>query len=154
MRFVGEEVPVADTGGLLGLRLEKPDVLHLAQTGLFGVIGLLALLLVLRPMVTRLTALAPAGFALAGSSGGAAGGEYGIPALSAPSGMAALPSPSAAAQAAALSAAQLEDEAMISLSQIEGQMRASSLRKLSDIVGKHPDETLTIMRGWMAQENG
>ena len=48
----------------------------------------------------------------------------------------------------------LEDEAMISLNQIEGQMRASSLRKLSDIVGKHPDETLTIMRGWMAQENG
>ena len=51
-------------------------------------------------------------------------------------------------------AAQLEDEAMISLNQIEGQMRASSLRKLTDIVGKHPDETLTIMRGWMAQENG
>jgi len=54
----------------------------------------------------------------------------------------------------ALTAAQLEDEAMISMSQIEGQMRASSLRKLSEIVGKHPDETLTIMRGWMAQENG
>ena len=29
--------------------------MHLAQTGLFGLIGLLALLLVLRPMVLRLT---------------------------------------------------------------------------------------------------
>ena len=43
---------------------------------------------------------------------------------------------------------------MISLTQIEGQMRASSLRRISEIVEKHPDETLTIMRGWMAQENG
>ena len=83
-----------------------------------------------------------------------AGGMYpgGIPAVSAPSGMVALPAPGQPANA--LSAQQLEDEAMISLSQVEGQMRASSLRKLSDIVGKHPDETLTIMRGWMAQENG
>ena len=43
---------------------------------------------------------------------------------------------------------------MISLTQIEGQMRASSLRHLTELVDKHPDETLSIMRGWMAQENG
>ena len=59
MRFVADDTGPADTGGLLGLHLEKPDFMHLAQTALFGVIGLLALLLVLRPMVTRLTALAP-----------------------------------------------------------------------------------------------
>jgi flagellar M-ring protein FliF len=162
MRFVADEVPAADAGGLLGMHLEKPDIMHLAQTALFGVIGLLALLLVLRPMVTRLTALAPAGLVLADGSDGtglAQSGVYpgsgypgGIPSLSAPSGMAALAGPGSSASA--LTAAQLEDEAMISLNQIEGQMRASSLRKLTDIVGKHPDETLTIMRGWMAQENG
>jgi flagellar M-ring protein FliF len=163
MRFVPDEVPPAESAGLLGMHLEKPDFMHLAQTALFGVIGLLALLLVLRPMVTRLTALAPAGLALTDGSGGAAvaagggfpGGGYaggGFPAVGAPTGMAALPPPGPLASA--LTAAQLEDEAMISLNQIEGQMRASSLRKLTDIVGKHPDETLTIMRGWMAQENG
>jgi flagellar M-ring protein FliF len=157
MRFVADEPPVPESGGLLGMHLEKPDFLHLAQTALFGVIGLLALLLVLRPMVTRLTALAPAGLVLA--DGSAAGGGYpgGIPTLSAPSGMAALAGPGssgAGSSGGGPTAAQLEDEAMISLTQIEGQMRASSLRKLTDIVGKHPDETLTIMRGWMAQENG
>ncbi len=157
MRFVTDDAPVVDNGGLLGLHLEKPDFMHLAQTALFGVIGLLALLLVLRPMVARLTALAPAGLALADGSGAAAftqgGGFLGaIPTVSVPTGMAALTGPGH--QGGALTAAQLEDEAMISLTQIEGQMRASSLRKLTDIVGKHPDETLTIMRGWMAQENG
>jgi flagellar M-ring protein FliF len=159
MRFVTDTTLAADNGGLLGLHLEKPDFMRLAQTALFGVIGLLALLLVLRPMVTRLTALAPGGFALADGAG-AALGHGGFPTVSAPTGLAALPPPGPLANAltgltsGALAAAQLEDEAMISMSQIEGQMRASSLRKLTDIVGKHPDETLTIMRGWMAQENG
>ena len=152
MRFVADAAPAAETGGILGIHLEKPDFMHLAQTALFGVIGLLALLLVLRPMVTRLTALSPGGFALADGSGGAALTQGGIPAVGVPSGMAALPAPGGSQMA--MTANQLEDEAMISLSQIEGQMRASSLRKLSEIVGKHPDETLTIMRGWMAQENG
>jgi flagellar M-ring protein FliF len=159
MRFVDDNTLVADNGGLFGLHLEKPDFMHLAQTALFGVIGLLALLLVLRPMVARLTALTPGGFALAdGTGGGMMSG--GIPSVSAPNGMQALPAPGPLANAlsgltaGALAAAQLEDESMISLGQIEGQMRASSLRKLTDIVGKHPDETLTIMRGWMAQEDG
>ena len=44
---------MAETGGLLGMQLDKADLLHLAQTALFGVIGVLALLLVLRPMVLR-----------------------------------------------------------------------------------------------------
>jgi len=156
MRFVVEEPPPADTGGLLGVRLDKPDFMRLAQSALFGVIGLLALLLVLRPMVTRLTALAPGGLALADGTAAAGGGGgmlagpgAGGQAVMGPNGMMALPAPGGEA-----SAAHLEDEAMISMSQIEGQLRASSLRKLADIVSKHPDETLTIMRGWMAQENG
>ncbi|MSP01485.1 MAG: flagellar M-ring protein FliF [Acetobacteraceae bacterium] len=156
MRFVIEEPPPVDSGGILGVRLEKPDFMRLAQTALFGIIGLLALLLVLRPMVSRLTALAPGGLVLADGTVGAAGALLtaagGVRAVARPTGMMALPAPGM--HAADASAARLEDDSMISLSQIEGQMRASSLRKLADIVAKHPDETLTIMRGWMAQENG
>ena len=73
MRFVSDTTSTADNGGLLGLHLEKPDFMHLAQTALFGLIGLLALLLVLRPMVARLTTLAPGSFALADGSGGMGG---------------------------------------------------------------------------------
>ena len=68
MRFaVQDAAPVAETGGLLGMQFDKADLLHLAQTALFGVIGVLALLLVLRPMVLRITSVAPAG---AGGGGG------------------------------------------------------------------------------------
>jgi flagellar M-ring protein FliF len=145
MRFVSDEAP-ADPQGLLGFRLEKPDVISLVQTGLIGLIGLLALLLVLRPMVARLTTLPPAipdtGSALTPSGQAAApqSASFGAsPAL-----------PPNATQANAL----LEDETMVNISRIEGQMRASSLRKLVELVEKHPNETLSIMRGWMAQEHG
>ena len=42
---------------------------------------------------------------------------------------------------------------MVNIAQIEGQMRASSLRRIGELVEKHPDETLVIMRGWMMQES-
>ena len=43
---------------------------------------------------------------------------------------------------------------MVNIAQIEGQLRASSIRRISELVDKHPDETLSIVRGWMAQESG
>ena len=155
MRFVAEEPAAPEGTGLLGVRLEKPDLMRLAQTALFGVIGLLALLLVLRPMVSRLTALAPAGAVLADGTvvpGSAMAG--GVPAVGGPNGMLALPAPGGGAGGGDSSDASAADEAMVSLGNVEGQMRASSIRRLADVVAKHPDETLTIMRGWMAQENG
>jgi flagellar M-ring protein FliF len=148
MRFTNEDSSaVADSGGLLGLNLDKADLLHLAQTALFGVIGVLTLLVVLRPMVLRITAVAPA--ALAG--GGAA-----LASLTGPAGaalQALQASPTTTPTGAAGTLPLLEDESMVSIAQIEGQMRASSLRRIGALVEKHPDETLSIVRGWMVQEN-
>ncbi len=146
LRFASEDTaPVADTGGLLGLHLEKADLLHLAQTALFGVIGVLALLLVLRPMVMRLTTLGHTALR---------GGGAGLASLAGPA-TAALSAPAMAAMSVAGSPPRLlEDESMVNIAQIEGQMRASSLRRIGELVEKHPEETLSIVRGWMVQENG
>ncbi|HEY2616263.1 MAG TPA: flagellar basal-body MS-ring/collar protein FliF [Acetobacteraceae bacterium] len=145
MRFTTEDAaPASDSGGLLGLQFDKADLLHLAQTALFGAIGVLALLLVLRPMVLRITSVAPV--ALAGGGGSLAS-------LAGPVGP-ALPAPAAQAIAAGAPLPMLEDESMVNLAQIEGQMRASSLRRIGELVEKHPEETLSIVRGWMVQENG
>ncbi len=149
MRFAADDATV-EAGGLFGLKLEKPELLHLAQTGLFGLIALLALLLVLRPMVARLTALAPGPAMLIGPDG--------VAVLSGPGGTAMGGASGAGAASFGMPGgvpnALLEDESMVNIAQIEGQMRASSLRKLAELVDKHPDETLNIMRGWMAQEHG
>ena len=42
---------------------------------------------------------------------------------------------------------------MINLSNIEGRVKASSLRKIGDIIDKHPEEAVSIMRTWMYQDS-
>ncbi len=146
MRFASEPLPVAKSNGLFGVRFSKDDLLRLAQTGLFGAVGVLALLLVLRPMVLRLTTLGQ------GEGGGAVLPSGG--AMAALGGHARTALPAAPAPDSAEAIALLEDESMVNVAQIEGQMRASSLRKIGELVEKHPEETLSIVRGWMVQENG
>ena len=48
----------------------------------------------------------------------------------------------------------LTDETMVSLANVEGQLKTSSLRQLSEMVERHPEESLSIMRGWLAQDPG
>jgi flagellar M-ring protein FliF len=38
---------------------------------------------------------------------------------------------------------------MIDISQVEGQVKESSVRKVGEIVTKHPDETVAIVRQWL-----
>jgi flagellar M-ring protein FliF len=149
MRFAsGEDSPAAERGGVLGVKLEKSDLMRLAETLLFGLIALLGLLLVVRPMVLRLTTLQPA---LAGSAAALASG---VSTASLPGGSPlALGGPGMAGELGAPGVAGLiEDESMMNIANIEGQMRASSLRRIAGLVEKHPEETLAIVRGWMAEE--
>ncbi|MGH8325764.1 MAG: flagellar basal-body MS-ring/collar protein FliF, partial [Steroidobacteraceae bacterium] len=129
----------------LAVPLDKADVLRLAESAVVGLIGLLALLLVLRPMVLRLTTPPLAGAGLPVSGGGGALAVGGLSVLSG-----AAPAPMQPGGELAL----LEDESMVNVARIEGQIRASSIRRISEMAEKHPDETLSILRGWMAQESG
>jgi len=142
MKFANEsELPSPTPAGMFGLPLEKADLLHLAEFGVTGLLCVLALLLVLRPMVLRLTTLP----------------ETTRPddALAAPLPAYAISGPTPAGLLPpAAGPALLEDESMVSLAQIEGQLRASSIRRLAELADKHPDQTLAILRGWMLRENG
>ena len=40
---------------------------------------------------------------------------------------------------------------MLDVNQIEGRVRASSLKKVGELVQNHPDEAVNIMRSWMYQ---
>jgi flagellar M-ring protein FliF len=37
----------------------------------------------------------------------------------------------------------------IDIAKIEGQVRASSVKKVADFVEKHPDESVSILRAWL-----
>jgi flagellar M-ring protein FliF len=41
---------------------------------------------------------------------------------------------------------------MIDISHVEGQVKESSVRKVGEIVNKHPDETVAIVRQWLHNE--
>jgi flagellar M-ring protein FliF len=144
MRFVApDDGGTVATGGLLGLGLEKSDILGIGQSAVLAVVVLLALLFVLRPMAFRLSAITPQAV-LEGSDAllaAPAGGTY---ASSNPPGSMVLRN--------ADQASMIADESMVDLVNVEGQLRASSIRRLAEMVEKHPDESLSIMRGWMTQE--
>jgi flagellar M-ring protein FliF len=139
MRFVQNDEGSDAPRGLFGVGLEKADLMGLGQSGILGLVILLALLFVVRPLAIRLseaTMLTVEGGAplLAGAGGGSLAGA-GMPAV-----------------AGGARAALIADESMVDMANIEGQIRASSIRKLSELVDKHPDESLSIMRAWMNQE--
>ena len=44
-------------------------------------------------------------------------------------------------------------EELIDIDRVEGRVKASSVKKVGEIVEKHPDEALSILRNWMYQES-
>lgn len=142
LRFAAAEESAPASQGGWGALWEHTDLSRLVQTALLGVVGILTLLFVLRPMALRLVAAGPE-LAAAGGGGaaspeallGGAGVEGGVPAVATTGGT-----------------PLLEDEQMMTFANIEGQIRASSIRKVSELAEKHPEETVAIIRNWMAEE--
>jgi flagellar M-ring protein FliF len=144
MRYVEPEVTAEDVSGLL-FGLERNDLMRLAQYLVLFVLAILVLLLVVRPLIKRaieampVPAAAVAPGLIAAASAGAAGTT---PQLAAPD-----------AQARTGEHPQLEapvgTEEMVGVEHVAGRVRSSALRRVTDIVERHPDETLAILRTWL-----
>jgi flagellar M-ring protein FliF len=131
----------------------SPDLVTFVQMVAFGVVGFGIIILTARSIFAALNKPVSLGMAAAGAGhiGSGAGG-------------AALAGGTGAAigqQGGALGiehsggggAAPEEDDA-VSMNNVRGQMRASSIRKVVSLVDQHPDTTLGIIRGWMAADGG
>jgi flagellar M-ring protein FliF len=75
----------------------------------------------------------------------------GAPALAGPGGMPSMAGVGGGS-GGAMAMTPEEEDAMINLSNIEGRVKASSLRKIGEIIDKHPEEAVSIMRTWMYQD--
>ena len=141
----GPDVPVVQP--LLGL--DTAIWFKLAQIVILSITALLVFLLVVKPMIRRLTTPIAVGAPgmLPGAQGGNAaiaytGGDAGqsggqMQGASGGDGQAANPAP--------------KKESPIDISQIEGQVRESSVRKVGEVVGSHPEEAMAILRTWLHQ---
>ena len=130
--------------------IPKADLFHAVETIILALIALLVVLLVIRPILRKIldTSQSPIG----GSDNLLSGSSYG----DGMGGTAQLPAPTGAMGRdleMESSAAESEIERMIDISRVEGRVKASSLRKVGEIVDKHPDEAVSILRNWMYQEN-
>ncbi len=132
MAFATVDVPEAGEAPMLDLG--KGDYFKIAEIAALVIVGLLVVLLVLRPMARH--ALDPQRARVAVDEA-----------------QAALPQPEeAAAQLAAAQAEEEEDDGGLDISNIEGRVKDSSIRKIGEIVDTHPEEALAIIRNWLYQE--
>jgi flagellar M-ring protein FliF len=143
-----EPAPVAAPSGFLGF--EKADLFRMGETLTLAVVALLVILLVVRPLIFKLL-----------EGGGTAGGLEAAGLLADP-GLAARPQlpPPAGMQAAMVPAqganlpvpmSRAPAEQMIDIGLVEGRVAASSIKKIGEIVDKHPEEAVAIVRSWMYQ---
>jgi len=143
LRFAEPPPGEAAPPGLLDLSFSSTTIARLIESAIFALVALVAILLVGRPAVARLVAavnapalaVARAGGAAAAIAGGAAAGA----AIGADGAAAALPQSAGG-------------DAMVSIAMVQGQMRASSIARLQELVDHHPDEALGVVRRWMTPE--
>lgn len=149
----------------LMMGIPKADLFHAAETLVLALIALFVVLLVVKPILRRILESGGGfseqggggGMLSAGAGTGGGGGGVGASLMAGGGGGAGqLPPPGGAlgrdieAEAAAT---ESEIERMIDISRVEGRVKASSLRKVGEIVDKHPEEAVAILRNWMYQEN-
>jgi flagellar M-ring protein FliF len=160
-----ETTPEEDATKLLGF--ERSDLLNAAEVLTVAIMIVLVVLLVLQPMVGRLLSQEN------GGEGAGAGGDgmdpmgllpNGVgqnPALM-PPGMPGMGGSGGGMQGAMRSmdgdASEFmlgnngDNDSMIDVQKVEGRVKASSLKKVEDIITAYPEEAVSVIRGWMTQE--
>lgn len=124
----------------------------LGQTALIGLVVFLIAIMVVRPLITRVFDMqqqAAAARAAADQPAMITDQTTGqlVPAGGAPGGIPGM-------EGAMVPEGEGEEfEAMIDIAHIEGRVKASSLKKIGEIVEKHPEEAVSILRNWMYQES-
>jgi flagellar M-ring protein FliF len=129
--------PISEPSGWLpALQFTKDDIMRAIEMAVMGLLGLVVLLLVVRPLVRRI--LAPDERAAAARLPAGAAAE----ALAAP---AAAPAP----EPEPVKAEPSKTAKMIDIAQVQGQVHAQSVQKVGDLADKNPHETVSIIRQWL-----
>ncbi len=145
MRFEQAEVPPEQPLLNMMFGFPKEDLIHLVEILAMAGIGVLVLLLVVRPLLNKVLESANTLGQAAQDNGSNLLSGGGVAQLSAPGG--------GVGNLLAGGDEESALEQMIDVGRVEGRVKASSLRKIGELVDKHPDESIAILRNWMYQEN-
>ncbi|ESQ86012.1 hypothetical protein AEAC466_02165 [Asticcacaulis sp. AC466] len=130
---------------------DKNDIMRAAEVAVLFIVALLTIFLVARPLLKYIGS-SPATYLAAANGGGALAGPGGIamagaehgPGIPGQSGGALdfKPGPGGMVPVAA-------ENSSIDIARIEGQVKASSVKKVSEFVDRHPEESVSILRSWL-----
>jgi flagellar M-ring protein FliF len=130
--------------------LVKEDYWRIAQFGGLGLIALMLIFFVMRPLIASLGAPSGGGtMMMAQTIPGSGGASMMVPVQAGLPGQVAIAGPAGSAQPITIPASGVQT--MIDIAQVEGQVKESSVRKVGEIVVKHPDEATSILRSWLHQ---
>jgi flagellar M-ring protein FliF len=136
MKFSNQRLDVEESFDLF-LGLQKSDLLRIAEVIVLSILALLVILLVVRPIISKAFEAQAASVASAeqqlleqaSHAATAISGPAGVP----PDGMEEL-------------------EGLIDIDRVEDRVKSASAQKVEEIINKHPEEALSIIRSWIYAE--
>lgn len=121
---------------------DKNKLLDMAEIITVAIMIILVVMLVLQPMVNRLLAVADTPEPNTNVETDLLGARPMNPALTGPSDM----------DFSAQDNRAEERESLINMQGVEGKVKASSVKKVEEIVQNYPNETVSVLRSWMTQD--
>jgi flagellar M-ring protein FliF len=126
--------PISEpTGWTSYLQFTKDDIMHGVELAVMALLGLVVVLVVVRPLVRRI--LTP---------------DERAPAVAGPAPALVTASPAVApAIAEGMPTIANHTSKMIDIAQVQGQVHAQSIQKVGDLAQKNPHEAVAIIRQWL-----
>jgi flagellar M-ring protein FliF len=136
-----------DTGGVAAasplMGFDKNDIMRIAELAVMGIVAVLMMLFIVRPLLK--------GAMSGGGPMSLLGGPQVTQLTIGPDGqqMQISVDPATGQQMALPAPGQNEIEQKIDIARIEGQVKASSVKRVAEFVDKHPEESVSIIRSWL-----
>ena len=116
----------------------KRDMNNILQTLIFGVVAVLGILIVLRPIVNKMVDLTASSVTQEEEESALEGPEY-TPGVAELTGDEAFSS----------ELPEGEEEVLIDIDKVKGKVKSSSIKRISALIEEHPEESLSVLRQWM-----
>ena len=146
------------TGWMSYLQFTKEDIIRGAELGVMVLLGLVVLLMVVRPLVRRIITpdgiqamqVAPGAVATASPEAMATAG-MGIPGVGGSITSTGGPNVSIVGGDEAVAISN-RTSAMIDIAKVQGQVHAQSVQKVGELADKNPHEAVSIIRNWLHED--
>ncbi len=147
VQFVTPQLPTADEDkGLMDLY--GKDFIRLGEKAILGILGILVLLLIVRPLMNRFFDLSKSAAQLSYANADASGG-----AIDGPGGYDSLPPLPPQLNDGKSDTKDDDGNDAINMENVEGKVKASSVNKVAKLIESHPNEAVSVVRGWLHQQD-